>query len=353
MPLSMNLWKVNGDALSEIPKTRLNSEERLETWIANHVSILGLNILIVGRQVITEHGGRIDLLGIDPQGDITILELKRDKTPREVVAQVLDYASWIKALTPKHIDSIASEYLGEKLAVAFSKYFDCPLPEALNTNHSMIIVASELDDSSERIVKYLADEHGININVIFFNFFSVGNEEILGRTWLINPEEVLERSEMRRQVPWSGYWFVNVGEGVHRNWDDDKEYGFIGAGGGKQFSSALNRLSVGDKIFAYMKGIGYVGFGEVTEPATMVKYFIVGEKSDCLLELPLKQPNIRENSDDPELSEWVVGIKWLKTYPREEAKRFSGIFANQNIVCKLRHEATTDFLRREFESDDS
>ncbi|MFN2452927.1 MAG: hypothetical protein ABR577_01765 [Pyrinomonadaceae bacterium] len=95
------------------------------------------------------------------------------------------------------------------------------------------------------------------------------------------------------------------------------------------------------------------GFGEVTEPATMVKDFIVKEKSARLLDLPLKQPNIRENSDDPELSEWVVGIKWLKTYSREEAKRFPGIFANQNIVCKLRHEATTDFLRRQFDCADS
>ncbi|MFN2452926.1 MAG: hypothetical protein ABR577_01760 [Pyrinomonadaceae bacterium] len=258
MPLSMNLWKVNGDILSEIPKTRLNSEERLENWIANNVSILDLNVLVIGRQVITEYGGRIDLLGIDPQGDITILELKRDKTPREVVAQALDYASWVKALTPKDIDSIASKYLGEKLAVAFSKYFDYPLPEALNKNHSIIIVASELDDSSERIVEYLADEHGVNINVIFFNFFNIGDEEILGRSWLMNPEGVLERSEMRRQISWSGDWFVNVGEGLNRNWDDDKEYGFIGAGGGKQFSGALNRLSVGNKIFAYMKGIGYV-----------------------------------------------------------------------------------------------
>ena len=50
-------------------------------------SLLGLNVLIIGRQLRTPSGGRIDLLAIDQLGDIVILELKRDRTPREVVAR--------------------------------------------------------------------------------------------------------------------------------------------------------------------------------------------------------------------------------------------------------------------------
>ncbi len=33
-----------------------------------------------------------DLLGLDKDGNIVIVELKRGKTPREVVAQLLEYA---------------------------------------------------------------------------------------------------------------------------------------------------------------------------------------------------------------------------------------------------------------------
>jgi hypothetical protein len=40
--------------------------------------------------------------------------------------------------------------------------------------------------------------------------------------------------------------------------------------------------------------------------------------------------------------------KWNKTFDREHAKRFQGIFANQNIVCLMRDTATADFLRKEF-----
>jgi len=44
-------------------------------------------------------GGIIDLLCIDESGNLIVVELKRDKTPREVTAQTLDYASWVDSLT--------------------------------------------------------------------------------------------------------------------------------------------------------------------------------------------------------------------------------------------------------------
>lgn len=45
--------------------------------------------LIIGQQEITPHAGRIDLLALAPDGSRVLLELKRDKTPREVAARFL------------------------------------------------------------------------------------------------------------------------------------------------------------------------------------------------------------------------------------------------------------------------
>ena len=344
MSINMNLWKIEGDELKDIKQTKLDFETRLESWIEKDSSIVDTDILIIGRQVITDHGGRIDLLGIDQQGNLIILELKRDKTPRDVVAQILDYASWVKDLTDERIYAIASEYLKKNL----EDYFGDSIPEKLNTTRRMIIVASILDNSSERIVRYLVEEYKVNINVVFFNYFKTETEELLGRAWLKDPDEVREISDGIKS-PWTGFWFFNVGEGEYRNWDDNVRYEYIGAGQGIRFPRYLKQLKVGNKFYAYMKGLGYVGFGEVVKEAEMIRNFIVESEQKPLLDLPLKASKAGEDKDDPDMSEWVVGVKWIKTFPREQAKNFSGAFANPNVVCKLRHQETLEFLKKEFE----
>jgi len=346
----MKLWRVGQNtSLSELPISSLETESILEDWIAKDSSLLGMELLIIGRQVTTEFGGRIDLLAIDRQGDITIIELKRDRTPRDIIAQVLDYASWIRRLTYQDLDVIANAYLKKDLSSSFVECFDEAIPQNINVNHKMLIVASEFDDSSERIVEYLAEEYQVNINAIFFNIFSDGQDKLVGRAWLMDPEDVQEQAESRKQAPWSGVWFVNVGESPHRNWDDNVKYGYIGAGQGLKYSEPLKRLKEGDAIFAYMKGVGYVGFGIVRKPAQMVKDFVVDGSGKTLLDVPLKAPKVSENSDNPELSEWAVGLDWKKTFNKDNACTFKGIFANQNIVCKLRHKPTVDFLKTQFE----
>lgn len=346
MPFQINLWRVQKGSLIEVNKSQLNTENRLEEWLSRDITLLGLELLVFGRQVPTVNRGRMDLLAIDRHGDLFIIELKRDKTPRDVIAQVLDYASWVKGLDYEQVNEISLGYLNKEITEAFRAFFDEPLPETINSTHSMIIVASEFDESSERIVQYLADEYKVDINVVFFSFFRQEDLEFVGRAWLKDPEQV-EISKSGKRPPWSGYWFVNVGEGVHRNWEDNCRYGYIGAGQGVWYSRALKRLKVGDKIFAYMKGVGYVGYGEVTQTAAMVKDFIVESEHKPLLELPLKASKVNENCDDPELSEWAVGIKWIKTFPREKARTFKGVFA-KFIVCELRQPETVQFLEREF-----
>lgn len=78
----------------------------------------------------------------------------------------------------------------------------------------------------------------------------------------------------------------------------------------------------------------------------MAKDHVVNGKP--LLNLPLQAPNLGHTPDDEELAEYVVPIEWKKTYPLNEAKTFPGAFANQNIVCRLRDQATLDFLKEYF-----
>lgn len=340
------LYKLLNGALVPVPQGKLAAEDMIEGWVAEQPSLLGLDILVIGRQVITDFGGRIDLLGIDADGNLSIIELKRDRTPREIVAQVLDYASWIQSLTTPQIYERAQKHLSRDLASAFSERFGTSPPDRLNQSHSMVIVASTLDPSSQRIVRYLSETHGLAINTAFFSVFEETGLTFLTTDWLLDQQEVAVRSEAKVEAPWQGIWYVNAGDGEHRSWEDMRRFGFVAAGGGEKWSGPLRRLNVGDPIAVYQKGAGYVGYGKVTAPAVMARDFVAKEGS--LLAQALAQPGLDRDRDDPEKAEYAVGVNWIKTLPISDAVRFEGMFANQNIVCKLREPRTIDVLKDRF-----
>jgi len=213
----------------------------------------------------------------------------------------------------------------------------------------MLIVASELDPASRRIVEYLSKEHDVAINTAFFNVFEADGQEWLTTDFLLNQAEVEERSMRKVRPPWSGYYFANAGHGDRRSWVDMAKYGFISAGRGTFYSKRLDQLSPGDKIFAYQKGEGYVGYGIVTGTNELASTFET--EHGFLREQPLDQPNILNDDNDQELAEYAVRVDWHKTLEIAQAKTFKGVFANQNIVCKLRDPQTIDFLVKEFSVD--
>lgn len=148
MPVEMGMWRIDGGSPRRLTET-------LETFLEQDPSLLGTDLLVIGRQVRTPYGTFLDLLAIDVEGNLHVLELKRDRTPREVVAQVLDYGSWVSTLGRDEIIDLAGAHLGGPLASAFAEIFGDSLPDEINTDLELTIVATELDASSERIVTYL------------------------------------------------------------------------------------------------------------------------------------------------------------------------------------------------------
>ena len=74
-----------------------------------------LIVLLVGRQVKMRYGGSIDLLALDAEGRAVVVELKRDRTPRDVVAQTLDYGSWVQGLSVEDLEQIYVDYHGDDM----------------------------------------------------------------------------------------------------------------------------------------------------------------------------------------------------------------------------------------------
>lgn len=350
------LVKLSATGFSELGlKERFDIQE----WIEKTPAILGEELLVIGKEVTLPSGKRLDLLCIDKKASLVIAELKRDDSGTEVEWQAIKYAPYCSNFLPDELYQQFAAYLDSSELEAQQKaaeFIDADI-ELLNKSQRIILVSKEFHSEVISAVLWLRD-FGVDIQCIKLAPYVDSNDELFIKPEIIIPlpeakdyiekREIKQRVSSTRQPEWTGYWFVNVGEGLHRTWFDNCKYGFIGAGQGKRYSSALKRLSVGDKVYAYMAGLGYVGFGEVTHKAVMIKDYVIPEIDKSLLEVKLKAECPSENSENEELSEWVVGIKWFKTVLREQAKTFSGIFANQNVVCKLRHEQTLRFIKKEF-----
>jgi len=109
MPLELGVWRIDKQ-LQPVEVVSLDMEARLEGILNQDISIVDPNWIIIGRQVRTGFDKRIDLLAMDSEGNLIVLELKRDKTYRDIVAQVLDYGSWVRNLRDDDIARIFSEY---------------------------------------------------------------------------------------------------------------------------------------------------------------------------------------------------------------------------------------------------
>lgn len=115
---------------------------------------------------------------------------------------------------------IAQDHFGKQpLNEAFEDAFGELLPDEVNINHYLTIVAAHLDPSSERVVRYL-EEFGVPINAVFFAYLADGDRRYLARSWLLNQEEHTiggtTPGRKSKLAPWSGDWYISFGDGLGR-----------------------------------------------------------------------------------------------------------------------------------------
>ena len=151
-------------------------ESVLEEWLeSNPDGILeDGQLLIIGRQVPTDLGGSIDLLGVDREGNVVVVELKRDRTPRDVVAQALEYAAFAARLDVDTLEGIRGEYHPDEplgLAERHREYFGVDQSEAVvfNKDQSIVIIGQQVTSEIRQTAWFLGSK-GIQVTCVEFTF---------------------------------------------------------------------------------------------------------------------------------------------------------------------------------------
>ena len=336
MAITQTIWSL--DNKNELKESSLKNEKELEDLLCEHIEILNNNWLVVNRQVKTDAGKFIDILCIDRDGDMVVVELKKDMTPREVTAQVIDYAASVAKMS---VEEIAQQYVlftngEETLGAAFEGKFGSALDDNIvNERVKMTIVATKMDSSTERIIHFLRDVYGVDINILFFNVFMSGKERIISRTWFVEDIEENTPSSPTKKGQWNGEYYVSFGEFDCRRWTDARKYGFISAGHGSWYSKTLFMLSKGDRVWVNIPQTGYVGVGIVEEEAKMAKEEVFSINGSEMIMTDIQMDgDYSYMQDDEEMAEYVVKVKWVKTVDAESAVKETGFFGNQNTVCR-------------------
>ena len=171
----MKLFKRIGAAFQQVarqPFAAEHYEKHLEEWLCNDLSLIADDLLMLGKQVRTDAGKRIDLLALDKNGDAVIIELKRGESPRDLVGQINEYLSAVEQWRERDLE-IRTNRPPRTLATEFKKFFQCEAPADFNRNPKAIVVVEDIDALTLKTFKR------ISVKVCKFSYLKSAEEEYL------------------------------------------------------------------------------------------------------------------------------------------------------------------------------
>lgn len=186
---------------------KIKQEADLEVLLENNPEYFfeGSKVLIIGRQVTTNLNSFIDLLGIDKTGNTIVIELKRGKTPRETIAQLLEYVSFVENLDYSQLNDIYQDYSGEESSLEdyHQQYFQSESDENVSFNKStrLIIVAQEVSKEIRQTALFLRKK-GIDIYCMEFKYFETkSGEKIISSDFVVGEEEFIRQKVQSVSLP--------------------------------------------------------------------------------------------------------------------------------------------------------
>ncbi len=136
--------------------------DHIQEWVANDPQILGEDLLVIAKEFsgFDRTRERPDLIAIDREGDVVVVELKRDDSGSDVHWQAIKYASYLKLATPNQLVEMLASY--EKISEAEAeseliKHLDGDDLDELNRNQRVILASHRFAPEVTSAVIWLND----------------------------------------------------------------------------------------------------------------------------------------------------------------------------------------------------
>jgi len=114
----MAIFRFNNDYFEKIEQTQFFNEgilerQHLQNALKKQIDVIAPDVLIISEEFSewSDSRRRIDLLGVDREGNIVVIELKRTETGEHMDLQAIRYASMVSTLTFGRAVEIFNKYL--------------------------------------------------------------------------------------------------------------------------------------------------------------------------------------------------------------------------------------------------
>jgi len=182
----------------------------LEKWIESYPDLLGEELLIITTEYdkFDKTNERLDLLAIDKEGNLVIVELKRDDSGKYVDLQAIKYAAYCSTLTLDDLSKVYLDYLtgnGEKsdfedVKSRIIEFIDNDEFEELNDSPRIILVSREFRSEVTASVLWLR-KFGLDISCIKLSPYQMDENTIIFSSNILIPlpeaEDFIIKSEQK------------------------------------------------------------------------------------------------------------------------------------------------------------
>jgi hypothetical protein len=208
-----NTKKISTFNETDLKSNNILERQDLEKWIENCPEIIGEELLILTTEYdqFDKTNERLDLLAIDKEGNLTVIELKRDDSGKNVELQAIKYAAYCSTML---LDDAAKLYQqdfgkkGNKMTQEEAKkrimeFVDDEEFKELNDRPRIIIVSREYRPEVTASVLWLR-KFGIDISCIKFTPYKMDDDNIHFESNILIPlpeaEAFIIRSEKKEIV---------------------------------------------------------------------------------------------------------------------------------------------------------
>ncbi len=187
---------------------RDHTEENLQRWVDAYPHLVndGAPMLSLGMEIETRHGHYIDNLFLDGNGCLVVAELKRGPTPRDVTAQLIDYAAYVSRLAWSDVEEVCGRrHDGTGLDEAYRQCFGRPLVRAEKIDLRLLIVAESYEPSVTDAALFLIN-NGTQLALLQFTYFEVGESKLFEVRTVLGeiPEQIATTAEDAPATPEEG-----------------------------------------------------------------------------------------------------------------------------------------------------